>query len=102
RLQALVDKKNIVISEDVICEILRLDDADILQSFLLQSMEVLDSYYSSILERQKDFLFSIAMASALICLSKGQRFNFSRVRKGFSGVETPLFENMLEVKEVDA
>nr|GFB52444.1 hypothetical protein [Tanacetum cinerariifolium] len=98
------------------------------------------------------------MASAVICLSKGQRFNFSRyifdslvryvdssskfymypgfiqliiqaqvvdlsshttryispaltqkvfanmrrVRKGFSGVETLLFENMLEVREVDA
>nr|GFB53416.1 hypothetical protein [Tanacetum cinerariifolium] len=25
-----------------------------------------------------------------------------RVRKGYSGVETPLFENMLEVREVDA
>nr|GFA62762.1 putative ribonuclease H-like domain-containing protein [Tanacetum cinerariifolium] len=102
--------------------------------------------------------FSTAMASAVICLSKGQRFNFSmyifdslvrnvdssskfymyprfiqliiqaevvdlsshttpyisptltqkvfanmrRVGKGFSGVETPLFENMLEVREVDA
>nr|GFC84934.1 hypothetical protein [Tanacetum cinerariifolium] len=53
----------------------------------------------------------------------GQRFNFSkyifeslvrnvdstskfymypRVGKGFSGVETPLFENMLEVRAVDA
>nr|GEZ19245.1 hypothetical protein [Tanacetum cinerariifolium] len=98
------------------------------------------------------------MAFAVICLSKGQRFNFSRyifdslvrnvdnsskfyiyprfiqliiqaqvvdlsshttryispaltqkvfanmrkVGKGFSGVETPLFENMLEVREVDA
>nr|GFC39126.1 hypothetical protein [Tanacetum cinerariifolium] len=42
------------------------------------------------------------MASAVICLSKGQRFNFSRVGKGFSGVEIPLFENMLEVREVDA
>nr|GEY11825.1 ribonuclease H-like domain-containing protein [Tanacetum cinerariifolium] len=46
--------------------------------------------------------FSTEMASAVICLSKGQRFNFSRVGKGFSGVETPLFENMLEVREVDA
>nr|GEU98829.1 hypothetical protein [Tanacetum cinerariifolium] len=102
--------------------------------------------------------FSTAMASAVICLSKGQQFNFSRyifdslvrnvdnsskfymypcfiqliiqaqvvdlsshttcyispaltqkvfanmrrVGKGFSGVETPLFENMLEVREVDA
>nr|GEZ47808.1 glutamic acid-rich protein-like [Tanacetum cinerariifolium] len=67
--------------------------------------------------------FSSAMASALICLSTGQRFNFSkyifeslvrnvdstskfyiypRVGKGFSGVETPLFENMLEVRAIDA
>nr|GFB68267.1 hypothetical protein [Tanacetum cinerariifolium] len=28
RLQALVDKKKIVISDDVICEILQLDDAE--------------------------------------------------------------------------
>nr|GFB01047.1 hypothetical protein [Tanacetum cinerariifolium] len=28
--------------------------------------------------------------------------NVRRVGKGFSGVETPLFENMLEVREVDA
>nr|GFA22894.1 synaptobrevin, longin-like domain protein [Tanacetum cinerariifolium] len=66
--------------------------------------------------------FSSAMASALICLSSGQRFNFSkyifeslvrnvdstskfymypRVGKGFSGVETPLFENMLAVRAID-
>nr|GFC92866.1 hypothetical protein [Tanacetum cinerariifolium] len=42
------------------------------------------------------------MASAVICLSKGQRFNFSRVGKGCSGVETPLFENILQVREEDA
>nr|GEY50167.1 hypothetical protein [Tanacetum cinerariifolium] len=42
------------------------------------------------------------MASAVICLSKGQRFNFSRVGKGCSGVETSLFENMLQVREEDA
>nr|GFA21249.1 hypothetical protein [Tanacetum cinerariifolium] len=57
--------------------------------------------------------FSTAMASAVICLSKGQRFSFSKyifdslvrnvdssskfymVGKGFSGVETPLFEGMI-------
>nr|GEZ42947.1 glutamic acid-rich protein-like [Tanacetum cinerariifolium] len=57
--------------------------------------------------------FSTAMASAVICLSKGQKFNFSKyifdslvhnvdssskfymVGKGFSGVETPLSEGML-------
>nr|GFC45333.1 hypothetical protein [Tanacetum cinerariifolium] len=46
--------------------------------------------------------FSTAMASAVICLSKGQRFNFSRVGKGCSGIETPLFENMLVIREEDA
>nr|GEX59256.1 retrovirus-related Pol polyprotein from transposon TNT 1-94 [Tanacetum cinerariifolium] len=39
--------------------------------------------------------FSTAMASAVICLPKDQKFNFSKVGKGFSGVETPLFEGML-------
>nr|GEY43974.1 hypothetical protein [Tanacetum cinerariifolium] len=44
--------------------------------------------------------FSTAMASAVICLSKGQRFNLSKkVGKGFSGVETPLFEGMLAVRQ---
>nr|GFD04735.1 hypothetical protein [Tanacetum cinerariifolium] len=46
--------------------------------------------------------FSTAMASAVICISKGQRFNFSRVGKGCSRVETPLFENMLQIRKVDA
>nr|GEY72885.1 hypothetical protein [Tanacetum cinerariifolium] len=62
------------------------------------------------------------MASAVICLSKGQTFNFSkyifdslvrnvdstqkvfanmrRVRKGFSGVETPLFKSMLAARDI--
>nr|GEZ64964.1 hypothetical protein [Tanacetum cinerariifolium] len=62
--------------------------------------------------------FSSAMASAVICLSSGQRFNFSNyifeslvrivdssskfymVGKGFSRVETPLFESMLAVRDV--
>nr|GEU89357.1 hypothetical protein [Tanacetum cinerariifolium] len=64
--------------------------------------------------------FSSAMASAMICLSTGRKFNFSkyifeslvrnvdsstkfymypRVGKGCSGVETPLFEGMLVARE---
>nr|GFC16687.1 hypothetical protein [Tanacetum cinerariifolium] len=55
RLQALVDRKKI-------------------------SMEVLNSHTSTIIEHQKDFLneFSSAMASTVICLSTGQKFNFSK------------------------
>nr|GEY36576.1 hypothetical protein [Tanacetum cinerariifolium] len=131
RLQALVDKRKIVISEDVIREILRLDDAE--GVVCLPNEEIFAglaqmgyekpstklTFYKAFFSSQWKFLihtilqslstkrtswneFSTAMASAVICLSKGQRFNFSRVGKGISGVETPLFDNMIEVREVDA
>nr|GEY17243.1 hypothetical protein [Tanacetum cinerariifolium] len=187
RLQALVDKKRIVITEEVVREILQLDDAE--GVICLPNDEIFAglarmgyekpstklTFYNAIFSTQWKFFihtilhslsakrtswnkFSSAMASALICLSTGQRFNFSkyifeslirnvdspskfymyprfiqliiqsniadlfkhtnryispvltqkvfanmrRVGKGFSGVETPLFENMLEVRDVDA
>nr|GFB42674.1 hypothetical protein [Tanacetum cinerariifolium] len=180
RLQALVDKKKIVISEVVIREILQLDDAE--GVVCLPNEEIFAglaqmgyekpstkmTFYKAFFSSQWKFLihnilqslsakrtswneFSTTMASAVICLSKGQKFNFSkyifdslvrnvdssskfymyprfiqliiqnqvgdlsthttrfispaltqkvfanmrRVGKGFSGVETPLFEGML-------
>nr|GFA72633.1 hypothetical protein [Tanacetum cinerariifolium] len=179
-LQALVDKKKIVISEAVICEILQLNDVE--GVICLPNEEIFAglaqmryekpftklTFYKAFFSSQWKFLvhtilqslstkrtswneFSTAMASAVICLSKGQRFNFSkyifeslvrnvdssskfymyprfiqliiqaqvgdlstrithfispaltqkvfanmrRVGKGFSGVETPLFESMI-------
>nr|GEV56727.1 hypothetical protein [Tanacetum cinerariifolium] len=68
RLQALVDKKNIVISEAVIREILQLNDAE-----------------------------------GVVCLPNEEIFAGIAqigVGKGFSGVETPLFESMLVVRDV--
>nr|GEW25007.1 hypothetical protein [Tanacetum cinerariifolium] len=182
RLQALVDKKKIVISEAVIREILQLNDAQGVVRFpneeifagLAQMRYEKPStkltFYKAFFSSQWKFLihtilqslsakrtswneFSTAMASAVICLSKGQKFDFSkyvfdslvrnvdssskfymyprfiqliiqnqvgdlsthttrfisptltqkvfanmrRVGKGFSGVETPLFEGMLVV-----
>nr|GEY47992.1 hypothetical protein [Tanacetum cinerariifolium] len=152
RLQALVDRKKIVISEVVIREILQLDDAEGM-AFLSSQWKFLIHTLLQSLSAKRTSLneFSTAMASAVICLSKGQKFNFSkyifdslvrnvdssskfymyprfiqliiqnqvgdlsthttrfifpaltqkvfatmrRVRKGFSGVETPLFEGML-------
>nr|GFB69603.1 hypothetical protein [Tanacetum cinerariifolium] len=62
--------------------------------------------------------FSCSMASVVICLARGRKFNFSKyifdsmvrnvdspskfliVGKGFSGVETPLFATMLLKKRV--
>nr|GFC96377.1 hypothetical protein [Tanacetum cinerariifolium] len=63
--------------------------------------------------------FSSSMASAVICLTTGRTFNFSKyifdnlvrnvdssskfymVGKGFSRVDTPLFEGMLVQKQVN-
>nr|GEW93810.1 ribonuclease H-like domain-containing protein [Tanacetum cinerariifolium] len=45
--------------------------------------------------------FSSAMASVVICLSTGRKLNFSRVGKGCSGVETPLFEGMIAARELE-
>nr|GEV76685.1 hypothetical protein [Tanacetum cinerariifolium] len=185
RLQALVDKKRIVIAEEVVREILQLNNAE--GVICLPNDEIfaglarmryekpstkLTFYKAFFLTQWKFFIhtilhslsakrtswneFSSAMASALICLSSGQRFNFSkyifeslvcnvdssskfymyprfiqliiqtnianlskhtnryispvltqkvftnmrRVGKGFSGVETPLFETMLAVRDI--
>nr|GEW40766.1 hypothetical protein [Tanacetum cinerariifolium] len=185
RLQALVDKKKIVISEVVIREILQLDDAEGIAC--LPNEEIFAglaqmgyekpstklTFYKAFFSSQWKFLihtilqslstkrtswneFSTTMASAVICLSKGQKFNFSkyifdslvcnvdssskfymyprfiqliiqnqvsdlsthttrfispalnqkvfanmrRVGKGFSGVETPLFEGMLAARQL--
>nr|GEV50257.1 putative ribonuclease H-like domain-containing protein [Tanacetum cinerariifolium] len=103
RLQALVNKKNVVVTEAAIREVLRLDDAEGV----------------NYLPNEEIFTDS-AMASAVICLSTGDLSthttkyasptltqkvfaNMRRVGKGFSGVETSLFEGMLlgqEIKEV--
>nr|GEY64450.1 hypothetical protein [Tanacetum cinerariifolium] len=185
RLQALVDKKRIMITEDVVREILQLNDAE--GVFCLPNEEIFVglarmgyekpstklTFYKAFFSTQWKFFihtilhslsakrtswneFNSAMASALICLSSGQRFNFSnyifeslvrnvdssskfymypwfiqliiqtniadlskhttryishaltqkvfvnmrRVGKGFSRVETPLFESMLIVRDV--
>nr|GEV91322.1 uncharacterized mitochondrial protein AtMg00810-like [Tanacetum cinerariifolium] len=185
RLQALVDKKRIVISKEVVREILQLNDAE--GVVCLPNKEIFVglarmgyekpstklTFYKAFFSTQWKFFihtilhslsakrtswneFSSAMASALICLSSGQRFNFSkyifeslvrnvdsssklymyprfiqliiqsniadlskhtnryifsvltqkvfanmrRVGKGFSEVETPLFETMLAVRDI--
>nr|GEZ21844.1 synaptobrevin, longin-like domain protein [Tanacetum cinerariifolium] len=145
RLEALVDRKKVVITEAAIKDVLRLDDAEgvdclpneeIFAELARMSYEKLSTkltFYKAFFSNQWKFLihtilqsmsakrtswneFSSAMASVVICLSTGRRFNFSkyifeslvrnvdstskfymypRVGKGFSGVETPLFEGML-------
>nr|GEX96645.1 hypothetical protein [Tanacetum cinerariifolium] len=185
RLQALVDRKKIMISEDIIREILQLDDAEgvvclpneeifagLAQMGYEKPSTKLTFYKAFFVSQWKFFIhtllqslsakrtswnkFSTAMASAVICLSKGQKFNFSKyifdslvrnvdssskfymyprfiqliiqnhvgdlsthtirfispaltqkvfanmrqVGKGFSAVETPLFEGMLAARQL--
>nr|GEU64998.1 hypothetical protein [Tanacetum cinerariifolium] len=151
RLQALVDKKKVVITEATIRDVLCLDDAEGVDclpneeifaelahmGYEKQSTKL--TFYKAFFSSQWKFLirtilqslsakrtswneFSSAMASAVICLSTGRKFNFSkyifeslvrnvdsrskfymypRVGKGFLGVDTPLFEGMLVAEELE-
>nr|GEX99731.1 hypothetical protein [Tanacetum cinerariifolium] len=80
RLQALVDKIKIAISEAIIREILQLDDAD--GVVCLPNEEIFAGLaqigYEKPAKRTSWNEFITTMASAVICLSKGQKFNFSK------------------------
>nr|GEV68271.1 hypothetical protein [Tanacetum cinerariifolium]GEW45466.1 hypothetical protein [Tanacetum cinerariifolium] len=75
RLQALVDRKKVMISEAVIREVLQLDDAE--------GVDCLPNE-------------EIFVGLAQMRYEKPMR----RIGKGFLGVETPLFEGMLAVREI--
>nr|GFB22949.1 hypothetical protein [Tanacetum cinerariifolium] len=120
RLQALVDKKKVVVTEAAIREVLRLDDAEGVDC--LPNEEIFTdlarigyekpstklTFYKAFFSSQWKFLihtilqcisakrtswneFSSSMAPTVICLSTG---------KGFSVVDTPSFEGMLVAQEI--
>nr|GEY25445.1 hypothetical protein [Tanacetum cinerariifolium] len=142
KLRALIDGKRVVVTEDVIRQDIRLDDADGVEC--LPNEEIFTKlarmgyeksspklmFYKAFFSAQWKFLihtlvqcvsakrtvwneFRCSMASAVICLATGRKFNFSKyifdsmvrnvdspskfliVGKGFFGVETPLFATML-------
>nr|GEX85475.1 hypothetical protein [Tanacetum cinerariifolium] len=80
RLQVLVDRKKIVILEDVIREILQLDDAEGVNQ--VGDLSTHTTRFISPALTQKVFA------------------NMRRVGKGFSRVETPLFEGMLAARKL--
>nr|GEZ32510.1 synaptobrevin, longin-like domain protein [Tanacetum cinerariifolium] len=121
RLQALVDKKKVIITEATIRDALRLNDAESIEC--LSNEEIFNelsrmryekpstklTLYKAFFSPQWKFLihtilqcmsvkrtswneFSSSMASAVICLSTG---------KGFSRVDTPLFEGMIVAQQND-
>nr|GEW57904.1 hypothetical protein [Tanacetum cinerariifolium] len=111
RLQALVDKKKVVVTEDTIREALHLDDAKGVECLPNEEIFCMSAKRTSWNE------FSSSMAFDVICLSSGDLSthstkytspaltqkvfaNMRRVGKGFSGVETPLFEGKLVEQQV--
>nr|GEX32956.1 reverse transcriptase domain-containing protein [Tanacetum cinerariifolium] len=85
RLKALVDKKKVIIAKSTIRDALRLDDAEG-KKFNFSKTQVCDlashtTKYSSPALTQKVFA------------------NMRRVGKGCSGVETPLFERMIDAPQ---
>nr|GEV23193.1 synaptobrevin, longin-like domain protein [Tanacetum cinerariifolium] len=155
QLQALIDRKKVLITEDSIRQALQLDDADGIDC--LPNKETFAElgrvgyekpstklkFYKAFFLAQWKFLihtilqcmsakrtiwneFSSSMASAVIYLATSREFNFSkyifdsmirnvdspskflmRIGKGFSGVDTPLFDGGCiqigrEISELDA
>nr|GEY86538.1 hypothetical protein [Tanacetum cinerariifolium] len=90
RLQALVDKKKIEIYEDVIHEILQLDDAE--GVVCLPNDEIFAGLAQMGYEKPST---KLTFYKAFFSIQW-------KVGKGCSGVETPLFENTLQVREEDA
>nr|GEW51398.1 hypothetical protein [Tanacetum cinerariifolium] len=147
----LIDKKKVLITEAIIRDVLHLDDAkrvdclpnkEIFAELARMGYEkpsIKLTFFKAFFSSQWKFLihtilqsmsakytswneFNSAMASAVIYLSRGRKFNFykyifeslvkninsrskfymyPRVGKGCSGVETPLFEGMLVVGEIE-
>nr|GEZ17794.1 copia protein [Tanacetum cinerariifolium] len=114
RLQALVDKKRIVITEEVVREILQLNDAEG-QRFNF-SKYIFESLVRNVDSSSKFYMYprfiQLIIQTNIADLSKHTtRYisyvltqkvfaNMRRVGKGFSGVETPLFESMLAIRDV--
>nr|GEZ67640.1 hypothetical protein [Tanacetum cinerariifolium] len=107
RLQALVDKKKVVVTEVTIRDALRLDDAEGIKSLPNEDIfiklarmgyekpSIKITFYKAFFSSQWKFLihtilqcisakrtswneFSSFMASAVICLTTGRKFNFSK------------------------
>nr|GEZ44895.1 synaptobrevin, longin-like domain protein [Tanacetum cinerariifolium] len=130
RLQALVEKKKVIITEAIIRDALQLNDAEgidclpneeiftELSRMGYEKPSTVLTFYKDFFSPQWKFLihtilqcmsakmtswneFSSSMDSAVICLSTSRKFIFSKVGKGFLGVDIPLFEGMLVAHQAD-
>nr|GEV31998.1 xylulose kinase-1 [Tanacetum cinerariifolium] len=96
RLQALVDKKKVVITEATIRYALRLDDAEGVECLPNEEIFVELARMGA----QVGDLSSHTTKYSSSALTQKAFANMKRVGKEFSGVETPLFEGMIVERQV--
>nr|GEV78655.1 hypothetical protein [Tanacetum cinerariifolium] len=95
-LQALVDKKKVVVTEATIREALRLDDAEGVDC--LSNKEIFAELARIGYEKPSTKLTS-SMASAVICLSSGRKFNFSKYI--FDSLNSKLMKNEMQMRMLE-
>nr|GEX85182.1 hypothetical protein [Tanacetum cinerariifolium] len=109
RLQALMDRKKVIITEDSTRQDLRLDDADgrkfnFLKYFFDNLVRNVDSpskfymyprFLQLIINAKTVDLSSHNTKYTSLTLTQKVFANMRRIGKGFSGVDTPLFDGML-------
>nr|GFA98090.1 hypothetical protein [Tanacetum cinerariifolium] len=108
RLQVLVDRKKVVVTKAAIRDVLRLDDAEGVDCLpneeIFAELARMDSsskfymyprFIQLIIRNQLDDLSTHTTKYTSPTLTQKVFANMKRVGKGFSGVETPLFEGMI-------
>nr|GEW95762.1 hypothetical protein [Tanacetum cinerariifolium] len=110
RLQALVDKKKVVITKSTIRDALRLDDAEgvdclpneeIFTELATMGYEKPSTKLTFYKAKQVGDLFSTTTKYSFPALTQKVFANMRRVGKGYSRVETPLFKGMIVEQQVD-
>nr|GEV64032.1 putative ribonuclease H-like domain-containing protein [Tanacetum cinerariifolium] len=107
KLQALIDRKKVIIIKDTICQALRLDDADVYEckrtawnkvsSFMALAVICLATV---MIKAQVDDLSSHNTKYTSPALTRKAFTNMRRIGKRFSILETHLFDNMLVQQQV--
>nr|GEY20436.1 uncharacterized mitochondrial protein AtMg00810-like [Tanacetum cinerariifolium] len=100
RLQALVDKKKVVITEASIRDALCLDDAEVRNIDSPTKFCMYPRFIQLTIKKQVGDLSSHSTKYTSPALTQKVFANKRRVGKGFFGVDTPLFEGMLVAQEV--
>nr|GEU59679.1 hypothetical protein [Tanacetum cinerariifolium] len=102
KLQAIVNKKKVVVTEATIREALRLDDAYLVRNVdSTTKLYMYPCFLQLIIRKQVGDLSTHTTKYTFLALTQKVFANMRRVGKGFSGVETPLFEGMLVEQQGD-